>query len=293
MENDFEREYPFTGDKNYDRLVISFYIFRGVTCFIFFMLNLPQCYYEYNFLKKKKKKLFSPRLFTFISITFFPLCLALNSFIGIGLKNTNTGSVSWYFGMIGTSFLCTEWIYIGLYWMSILYTFFISDKIAFNNIKRTLIMANIVSIISFLWPFSLMIVLKELGPKKTKSISSNGFIIMVSLIGTFILVNGFVLIRFLKKQDSKSNTFRKSLGRTKKLAIILLVIVSGLIIRNIVVAGLKIPENSNNNYIFIFITYLLEIPQILLVMSALANASDDNNSCWKKYLTFRKVVRET
>ncbi|EGC40546.1 hypothetical protein DICPUDRAFT_24967 [Dictyostelium purpureum] len=288
MENNVDGKYPFTGDEEYDKLVKAFYIVRGVSFFVLFVLNIVQTYYELLHLKKKKKGP-TPRFMTFVSITLFPFCKTLQSFFSIGFADTRTGSVSWYMGIWGTLFLSTEWIFIGCFWTRLLYTFFTSKKIAMGNIKKTWYSAWAITAILFAWNIILMVLVNVKSKTLTASVSSKGFISLVALLGTFLLVNGFVLVINLKTQDKKSNTFQKTISRTLRLSLICLFIVLGMIVREIIVAISKISTSSNYRYAAIFVTFFLEFPQCVVVMVALA----DDGVYWKNYFKFSKIAKES
>ncbi|KAM9945400.1 hypothetical protein ACTFIT_003656 [Dictyostelium discoideum] len=288
MENDVNAEFPYTGDKEYDEVVKAFYVIRGVSFSILFILNLFQTYFEFRSLYRKGRKP-TPRFFTFVSITLFPLCRGIQSFLALGFHNSRTGSPSWYLGIWGTLFLSTEWIFIGCFWVRLLYTFFSSKKIALGNIKKTWYSAWGIVVILFAWNTILMILISQYDSQYVASISGKGFICMVALLGTFLIINGFFLIKNLRKQDKKSKTFQKTIARTIRLSLILIFIVLGLIVREIVVAISKISTHSNYRYAAIFVTFILEFPQCIVVMVALA----DDGTHWKNYFLFQKVAKDS
>ncbi|KAN0044912.1 hypothetical protein ACTA71_006438 [Dictyostelium dimigraforme] len=271
MENDVNGEFPFTGDKEYDKVVKAFYIIRGVSFSILFFLNVFQTYFEFRSLHRKGRKP-TPRFFTFVSITLFPFCRGIQSFLALGLHNSRTGSPSWYFGIWGTLFLSTE-----------------CKKIALDNIKKTWYSAWGIVFILFAWNTILMILISQFDTQYVASISGKGFICMVALLGTFLIINGFFLIKNLRRQDKKSKTFQKTIKRTIRLSLILIFIVLGLIVREIVVAISKISTDSNYRYAAIFVTFILEFPQCIVVMVALA----DDGTHWKNYFLFQKVAKDS
>ncbi|KAN0018412.1 hypothetical protein ACTFIU_011028 [Dictyostelium citrinum] len=288
MENDVNGEFPFTGDKEYDKVVKAFYIIRGVSFSILFILNVFQTYFEFRSLHRKGRKP-TPRFFTFVSITLFPLCRGIQSFLALGLHDSRTGSASWYLGIWGTLFLSTEWIFIGCFWVRLLYTFFSSKKIALGNIKKTWYSAWGIVVILLAWNTILMILISQYDRQYVASISGKGFICMVALLGTFLIINGFFLIKNLRQQDKKSKAFQKTIARTIRLSSILIFIVLGLIVREIIVAISKISTDSNYRYAAIFVTFILEFPQCIVVMVALA----DDGTHWKNYFLFQKVAKDS
>ncbi|KAM9965347.1 hypothetical protein ACTFIW_005163 [Dictyostelium discoideum] len=274
MENDVNAQFPYTGDKGYDEVVKAFYVIRGVSFSILFILNLFQTYFEFRSLYRKGRKP-TPRFFTFVSITLFPLCRGIQSFLALGFHNSRTGSPSW--------------IFIGCFWVRLLYTFFSSKKIALGNIKKTWYSAWGIVVILFAWNTILMILISQYDSQYVASISGKGFICMVALLGTFLIINGFFLIKNLRKQDKRSKTFQKTIARTIRLSLILIFIVLGLIVREIVVAISKISTDSNYRYAAIFVTFILEFPQCIVVMVALA----DDGTHWKNYFLFLKVAKDS
>ncbi|KAF2072048.1 hypothetical protein CYY_006638 [Polysphondylium violaceum] len=218
-------------------------------------------------------------------MSLFPLLRSLSSLMVLTTKDIRTGSASWYFGIFGTTFLSTEWIMISCFWFRLLYTFFLSsNKIVMENIKRTWISSITVAILLTIWPILLCIVINVKGVKLTRDVSSKGFICLVALIGTIILVNAFILIRCLRKQAKKSPRFQSTVRRTTKLALVLLVFFLGLILRDVIIAAIKMPIDSNSRYITMFITFLLEFGQCFVVMVALGGKSSLN------YITFARVI---
>ncbi|KAN0035173.1 hypothetical protein ACTA71_004434 [Dictyostelium dimigraforme] len=289
MENNVDGEFPFTNSEKLDKIVLAFYIFRSITFFILFIFNTPQIYYEFILLRKKGKIL-SPRLLTFVSISIFPLLRCLQSLTGLILHDTTTASVSWYFGIWGTLFLTTEWIFIGIYWSSILYTFFSSQKVALKKLKTTFHSGLILVGLLFCWCIFLSIYASFGTKTNSSSISSKGFIVMASLIGTFIIVNGLILVKYLNSQKEKSSAFKTSAKKTFRLTILFGILLVGLILREIVSAALKIKKDSNYVYIFTFVTYIIEFPQVLVLMKAL-DQSNENQHTWIRYVTFKNVTR--
>ncbi|KAK5577460.1 hypothetical protein RB653_002401 [Dictyostelium firmibasis] len=289
MENNVNGEYPFTNSKTLDKIVITFYVVRFISFFILFILNSPQVYYEY-FLLRKKGKYLSPRLFTFVSISIFPLLRSSQSLTGLVLHDTTTTSVSWYLGIWGTLFLTTEWIFIGIYWISILYTFFSSQKVALKKLKTTFYSGLFLIGILVCWCIFLSIYSRFGSKESIVSISSKGFIVMASLIGTFIIINGLILVRYLNDQKEKSSAFKTSAKKTFRLTILFSILLLGLILREIMSAALKVEKDSNYVYIFTFITYIIEFPQVLVIMKAL-DQSNENEKTWKRYITFKNVTR--
>ncbi|KAN0015376.1 hypothetical protein ACTFIU_008107 [Dictyostelium citrinum] len=289
MENNVDGEFPFTNSQKLDKLVITFYIIRAITFFILFIFNTPQIYYEYILLRKKRKYL-SPRLLTFVSISIFPLFRAIQSLSGLILHDTTTGSVSWYMGIWGTLFLTAEWIFIGIYWISILYTFFSAQKVALKKLKTTFYSGLVLMGLLLCWCIFLSIYAKFGNKSNISSVSSKGFIVMASSIGTFIIINGLILVRYLNNQKEKSSAFKTSAKRTFRLTILFSILLVGLILREIASAALKIQKDSNYSYIFIFITYIIEFPQVIVIMKAL-DQSNENQPTWVRYVTFKNVTR--
>eukprot|EP01133_Synstelium_polycarpum_P014559 gene14559-17205_t len=187
----------------------------------------------------------------------------------------------WLFDRIGTYFIFTEWIFIGCYWTQLLYTFFVSSNIILKNSRRawntswgcalTFALFNIVTV-----------TLGMIDKRMIKRWYAYGNIFFYLLYGFAILINGIVLVRFMKSVQNRGVPhIEKSIAKINRLAAMLGILVIGAVIIQLSVTTL--PVNSYWRYLASVFFMGLEFSQAYIVLAALGGNSIRN------YFRLRRV----
>jgi len=253
--------------KKWDQLILTYVILRCTGLFIVAVLCSAQFYFEVRNLIQGKYKITS-RTITYFCLIMFPLLRVMDQLSYLINGELGVGTWAWIFGIWSTFFLFAEWIFIAGFWARLLYTFFISDKIILQNIKRTWISAWVFTGIYFSWVFFIT----GYGcafPSKSSSLYSYGLIICIIIFGGLVIGNGIVLALYMREQDKTSKRFSETVSKTLRLSCVLLVIVILTILRDIIWAALSLPRYSVYRHIPNAIMAVCEITQCIVVMYAL------------------------
>ncbi|EFA80372.1 hypothetical protein PPL_07206 [Heterostelium album PN500] len=118
------------------------------------------------------------------------------------IPRSGTGSWAWFFGVIGTYFLFLEWMYIGCFWIQLIYTYFVSESINLKNSRRCWITCLVLATLLALWDIGLLIG-GMINPASADKFYRVGFIVTLILLGLSILGHGIILAYHLKTQKSR------------------------------------------------------------------------------------------
>ncbi|EGG13293.1 hypothetical protein DFA_11054 [Cavenderia fasciculata] len=247
-------EGSFTGDPLYDKLVAAFLVIRILVSTLMTATCSVQLVYEYRY-QRQNPNVFSPKLLTLVGCTFFPFSVAL-------------------IGMWTTFFIFVAWVFVGCFWLQLLFILFLSSKIKLNYIGRIWKISWAVLGISLLYTLGYTLISK-FAVKYSDLFYMVGFLSILGIFGTIILIFGVLLARQMKKHQKISMSLRtfKTVKKIKILSICLFfIIVSALardLILNVIIKG--IPPDSNIRYLSHFITFFLETLQGIVMMVAIAD----------------------
>ncbi|GAM26875.1 hypothetical protein SAMD00019534_100500, partial [Acytostelium subglobosum LB1] len=237
----------YTTSDTGDILVIIFLSLRIAGLFVIFILNATQTILEYRYLRSCNRPI-SPRLCTFFSITFFPFFRATEQLCYLlAYPRFQPGSLAYFFSLYGTYFIFTEWIFIGCFWTQLLYTFFVSNSIILKNTTRAWYSAWILASLFMLYTV-ITSILSWIVPDKIAPWVSYGNITWIVIYGLAIMVNGFVLIKFLKQQEKRIPKLQLTINNTVRLSSTLAILYISIIA---IIVGFnlsKIPEWSDYYY---------------------------------------------
>ncbi|KAN0039987.1 hypothetical protein ACTA71_011869 [Dictyostelium dimigraforme] len=264
----------FTTSNPVNKAVLGLSIIRLFIFFVIFILNLNQTIKEILLAKKKKKYIYNARLLTYISITIYP-------FTRLGMigaffydKTIDNGSITVAISIWGTLFQYTEWVFIAGYWLSLLYTFFLSRDMVLVNTKKAWIVSYFIFICLVIWTI-IQTIFNFYNVDYMNATYGPGQIVIVVGIGGFYFINGVLLFKSMKKYDQSENTqLGERYNRIVKMVVILLILVIGVFLVYIIqfpVLGSK--DYQTSNYAFYLISCLLEFIQLPVVMYSLGGDS--------------------
>ncbi|GAM18796.1 hypothetical protein SAMD00019534_019710, partial [Acytostelium subglobosum LB1] len=182
------------------------------------------------------------------------------------------------------------YIFIGCFWMMLLYTFFISESIRMENQKRILYLSF------FLWTLSLIfhvlyIFLRRfvLDKRMVSLYYTIGFMSFIGAGGILYLINGLILRYQLKKHvkeigaQNKMQSLDSMITKIKYLAVVIFLIVVLLNSRALLFYMFNVAYSSQYRHLHSFITFLAELATGVLVMNAIADEPIN-------YLKFKRIV---
>ncbi|KAN0000837.1 hypothetical protein ACTFIZ_001270 [Dictyostelium cf. discoideum] len=273
----------FTTSEPVNKAVLGLSIIRLFIFFVIFILNLNQTIKEILIAKRKNKFIYNARLLTYISITIYP-------FTRLGMigaffydKNIDNGSITVAISIWGTLFQYTEWVFIAGYWLSLLYTFFLSKDMVLVNTKKAWLVSYGIFVILVFWTI-IQTIFNFYYVDYMNATYGPGQIVIVCGIGGFYFINGVLLFRSMKKYDQSGNTqLGERYNRIVKMVVILLILVVGVFLVYIVqfpILGSE--DHQTSNYAFYLVSCLLEFMQLPVVMYSLGGDS------FKPYFKFFK-----
>ncbi|GAM28506.1 hypothetical protein SAMD00019534_116820, partial [Acytostelium subglobosum LB1] len=269
-----------------DYLVIVFLSIRFTILFILFILNGTQTILEWRYLKKHNRSI-NPRLMTFLSISLFPLFRGLEQLTYLLVyPRVGYGSVSLFLGAYGTYFEFTEWIFIGCFWMQLLYTFFVSNSVIMKNSQRVWYSSCALAIALLIYTIVTSI-FYYVNPSVLASWETFGMIAWIVLVGVSIAFNGMALVRFMKRQEKRIPKLEHTIRNTSRLAATLIVIVICMLSIMIGFAVANVPKWSDYIYVSRLLISIIEISQLVIVMKALSGDTPIN------YLHFKRVNEDS
>ncbi|KAM9955746.1 hypothetical protein ACTFIW_001951 [Dictyostelium discoideum] len=263
----------FTTSDPVNKAILGLSIIRMLIFFLFFLLNLNQSIREFIAARKRNVYFTNARLVTYVCITIYPLIRTamIGEFLGYD-KSIYRGSVMAVMSIWATMFQYFEWVFIACYWMSLLYTFFLTKDYVKTNTKIVWIASWSIVIILIIWTIAQTVFNFYNLPLMDRTYGVGQVILIVS-IGIFYFVNGVLLIREMKKKG-KVKSFQKGYKRIIFLSFALLLLVFGALFMFVVqVLILKWNGKETGNYIFYLIASLIEFTQIPIVMYSLGGDS--------------------
>ncbi|KAN0040010.1 hypothetical protein ACTA71_011892 [Dictyostelium dimigraforme] len=263
----------FTSSLPVNKAILGLSIIRMLIFFIICLLNLNQSIREFIVARKRHVYFTNARLVTYICITIYPLIRTamIGEFLGYD-KSIYRGSVMAVMSIWATMFQYFEWVFIACYWMSLLYTFFLSKDYVKLNTKIVWIASWVIVVILIIWTIVQTVFNFYNLPLMNRTYGVGQVILIVS-IGLFYFVNGLLLIREMKKKGSVKS-FQKGYKRIIKLSFALLLLVFGALFMYVIqVLILKMEDYETGNYIFYLIASLIEFTQLPIVMYSLGGDS--------------------
>ncbi|KAK5580550.1 hypothetical protein RB653_000570 [Dictyostelium firmibasis] len=263
----------FTTSTPVNKAILGLSIIRLIIFFLIFLLNLNQSLREFIAAKKRKVYFTNARLITYLSITIYPLIRTamIGEFLGYD-KTIYRGSIMACMSIWATMFQYFEWVFIACYWMSLLYTFFLSKDYVKTNTKIVWVTSWVLVVILVIWTIVQTIFNFYNLPLMDRTYGIGQVILIVS-IGLFYFINGVLLIVEMKKKGSVKS-FQKGYKRIIKLSFALLLLVFGALFMFVIqVLVLKMNGHETANYIFYLIASLIEFTQLPIVMYSLGGDS--------------------
>ncbi|KAK5580571.1 hypothetical protein RB653_000591 [Dictyostelium firmibasis] len=264
----------FTTSDQVNKAVLGLSIVRLFIFFVIFILNLNQTIKEIKIAKRKKKYIYNARLNTYVSITIYPFSRL--GMIGAFFydKTIDNGSITVGISIWGTLFQYTEWVFIAGYWLSLLYTFFLSRDMVLKNTKKAWIVSYGIFVGLVIWTI-IQTIFNFYNVDYMNATYGPGQIVIVVGIGGFYFINGVLLFRSMREYDQSKNTqLGERYNRIVKMVVILLILVVGVFLVYIIqfpVLGSK--DYQTSNYAFYLISCLLEFMQLPVVMYSLGGDS--------------------
>ncbi|EGG23093.1 hypothetical protein DFA_05223 [Cavenderia fasciculata] len=284
----------YTSSDVYDKLVLSYVWIRIIFLAFIPLFAVPQFIYLCKRLKRRRMRVvgteryvsslkYGPKFITYLTLIIFPLFrIADQVCLLYAIPRSGVGSKAWIFAVVSTYFLVIGWIFIGCYWVQVIYTFFISTSIILKNSKRAWVTSWIFAAVFGAWMLFILIygIIRQ---SAATSLYAYGFFSFLIILGIIIVVHGLILVRFLKKQENHSIEYENTINKTLKLSITLLVFILVIIFRDIIWMALGLSRTSDYRYITYLIVGICEIVQAVIVMTALSNSQ-----LWKVF-TFQET----
>ncbi|GAM23283.1 hypothetical protein SAMD00019534_064580 [Acytostelium subglobosum LB1] len=254
-----------TGDSSLDKLVLSFYIIRMMLLVAIIVICLPQFIFDIRYFHQRKQRPNARCCVLFCLAGFALTRLLYCSFILDSHQYDTNDMRAFYSSMWATFFQFCIFIFIGCFWMTLLYTFFISDKIKFENQSRC-------------W-----------NAKNLDTYYNVAFVVIIGFGGTTIFINGLTLLIQMRRHENQVITQNTNVAIAnivndiKLLSFVIAFSMTMLIVRSVIFYVLKVPQDSNYRHLYSFITFLAEMLSSLTVMYAVADKCIN-------YLMFKPVV---
>ncbi|KAN0039988.1 hypothetical protein ACTA71_011870 [Dictyostelium dimigraforme] len=271
----------YTSSEPINKAILGLSIIRLFIFFIFFTLTFNQTLKEIKIEKEKSKKFYlkNARVYSHVTITLFTLMRM--AMIGVFFydKTIYNGSVWSAMSIWGTLVQYLLWVSIAGYWMSLLYSFFLSKNVVAKNVNAAWTATYIIGVVLILWTISQTIcnfyfvdIMNLIyGPVQ---------VVIISGIGSFYIINGYILIRGMKSHEmngSKIEKLKEQYKRVTRLCILLfLFVVCALLLYLIQYQILKLKDYDKENYIFYMFVCFLEFSQLLIIMYSLGGDSYKN-----------------
>ncbi|KAN0000836.1 hypothetical protein ACTFIZ_001267 [Dictyostelium cf. discoideum] len=272
----------FTSNETINKSILGLSIIRLFIFFIFFILSLNQTLKEIKIEKAKSKKFYlkNARIYSYVAITLFTIMRM--AMIGVFFydKSIYNGSLWAAMSIWGTLFQYLLWVSIAGYWMSLLYSFFLSKNIVAKNINAAWNASYLIGLVLIIWTIS-QTICNFYYVKIMNLIYGPVQVVIISGIGTFFIINGYILVRGMKSHEikgSKIEKLKEQYKRVIRLCILLsLFVILALVLYLIQYQILKLEDYDKENYIFYMFVCFLEFSQLLIIMYSLGGDS------FKKY----------
>ncbi|KAK5580570.1 hypothetical protein RB653_000590 [Dictyostelium firmibasis] len=268
----------FTSSENVNKAILGLSIIRMFLYTLFFIFNFNQTFKEYKIGMAKSKKFYlkNARIFSFTSITLFSFMRI--AMIGVFLydKSIYNGSIWAALSIWGTLIQYLLWVSIAGYWMSLLYTFFISKDIVAKNTNAAWTTTYIITLVLIIWTI-LQTIFNFYFVDLMNLIYGPIQVVIICGIGGFYVINGYILVRGMKSHEmngSKIEKLKETYKRIIRLSILLLLfVVLALLLYLIQYQILKLEDYDKENYIFYMIVCCLEFSQLFIIMYSLGGDS--------------------
>ncbi|EGG17535.1 hypothetical protein DFA_08531 [Cavenderia fasciculata] len=191
------------------------------------------------------------------------------------------GSLYYFFFAFGVYFVLIAWVFISGYWMSLLYTYYISTEIKLHNTKRVRIFCYMLSVLYFIWMAVVQIICLFQDQTLLEAI---GFFVFIIAFATMQAFNGIKFSNAMKESQKKSKMkhFDRNIYTTR---VLVGTGITGVII--IVIHDIIFNFVLDKKYIYFpastFITMFVDVGQMVVVLFILGGGT------FKNYLLLRRA----
>ncbi|GAM19222.1 hypothetical protein SAMD00019534_023970 [Acytostelium subglobosum LB1] len=267
-----------TGNPSWDVVVWVFYVLRLTILATQEIVCVPQMIMDAQYFRQKKKAP-NARWYTLFGLCCFPLFRFSYIIFILVDHRYDYGHYGVLVCSLGSTFFqFFIYIFVICFWMMLLYTYFISEKIRLENAKRCWRFSWGLIAFAAAFHISYLIMSPFVKFKILDVYYTAAFVFMMLLGGLLILINGPILMSRLKKHQSEvqgaqngGDKIEVMIKKIKYLSYVVALSVVVIVIRNLVLYIKPVPDDSNIKHVSSFLIFLAETLTEGAVMLAIAD----------------------